>query len=428
MQLINEQSSTAPFDQPRFFRANDGVYKRIESPWGSYYSKVPDPKGQPKPKELDNFHLHPNYAKLPAELLQAIITLFRHYLKDNHSVKNKNKQSFNEADETTEVQVCLLRKEDNPDIWKVVVPKQIVGAVTVDAVLNESCDILTGEEYTVFPPTGYIHAGSVHSHHSMACFWSSRDDRGELGVPGKHCTVGYLTQSTFGICCSIVLNKKRYVLHPSDCLDLSLCSAAAPIPNDHNLSWECTLASGTISDKVHSYITKPKLQLLHTAHQSTNLHLPNWSSTNKSKVKKKKKSKSSKTTDWSNWDNIDWAPRYDYSSSKYLDADNAEVKDPERLIDYLNSKALRQELIYILDLLYTSHQDPYDSPIGDLSQDQKEALLALRDLLMDLFESLQSFPGFELVVIDVITSVLEVSEDLLEPDLLDALDNLYSQS
>lgn len=411
----NINAAAEVFGNPKYFRADDGVYKRIESPWGSYYSKVPDPKGKPKPPELEEFQLNPNFAKLPGHLLQAIVTLFRQYLKSSHN-KPKVKHQSHFQDDTTEVQVCLLRKEDNPDIWKVVVPKQVVGAVTVDAVLAESCDLLTGEEYTVFPPIGYIHAGSIHSHCDFACFWSGRDDRGELGVPGMHCTIGHLSQTHFGVCCSIVLNRRRYVVEPPYCLDLSVTKGAQAIPKDHCYSWIAQIDNVAISDKVHKYITKPQRRVFTPTTHTSSLNkgksfLKDWSV---SGHKTKKTGKVGKKT-WEDWDAIDWAPRYNY--------DATQEANPVNMLDYLNSSGLRQELTYIMDLTYAASQRSYDDPNGNLTSEQKEALCTARDFLADLFESLCCYPGFELAVIDALACAYQLGEELSQ-EVIDALESL----
>lgn len=142
-----------------FIRGKKGVYKLCKNPFGSYYRKIDDPKGVPEPENLEYFYLNHNLAKIPQHLVQAIVGFFRAYLREERGAVNYKKAY---TDSTTEVQVCLLLKEDDPSEWKVVVPRQVVGSVTVDARTNRSCDILTGEEYDVFPPVGWLHCGSMH--------------------------------------------------------------------------------------------------------------------------------------------------------------------------------------------------------------------------------------------------------------------------
>lgn len=413
--LNNAAAAAVDFDQPKYFRASDGVYKRIDSPWGVYYAKVPDPKGKEKPPQINEFQINPDFSKLPAHLLQAIITLFRQYLRSPEPPKHKSPINYlntlqQQKDETTEVQVSLLRKEDDPDVWKVVVPKQIVGAVTVDATLAESCDILTGEEYNVFPPIGWVHAGSCHSHHSMPCFWSGRDDQGELGVPGMHCTVGYLTNEQFGICCSIVLNKKRYVVDPPHCLDLSKTEGAKPIQADRCRSWTAELGSSKISDKVHSYISKPAPKAFtYTYIEKPVGNKPGKSSKSVAKVGTRLKG-------WDNWNELDWAPQYNYEQGRHV----SRKDDWSTLGEYLDSSALRYELQIIMDFIYANNQSVYaaDEPF---SPEQLEMLVAARDFLRDVFDVLSEHPGSELAVICALYDSFGVKASAQILDLLDYL-------
>ena len=400
------------FTKPNYFRAPDGVYKLIDSPWGSYYSKVPDPKGKEKPVELEQFHLNPEFSKLPAELLQAIITLFRVYLKPTKTSPGKH-ATYTES--TTEVQVTLLRNEEDPNIWKVVVPKQVVGSVTVDALLKESCDILTGEEYNIFPPLGWVMAGSTHSHHSMSSFWSGRDDMGELGVPGMHCTVGRLTEKEFSICCSIVLNGKRYIVEAEDCLDLSLTTAATPMKGDTCHSWMCNLNSGTVHSKVHEYIT----QKSYVAPQSNKRYsLSTWAP--QASYGKKKSPRYDTPNDyakwggdyWTNsgWDSSDWATKYDYRTSKISE----EEISAQELMDYLNSNMFQQELNGIVEMLYTISSAKYDSPRDLVSLERLDAIDMTTNLLIDLFEILYSCPGMELALLKAVAYCYSIE---LKPEM-----------
>ena len=194
----NDLTELAPF-----IRTKDGCYRLQDSAyWGKYYVKVKDPKGSDAPDTLEYLWLKPDFPKMPFELLQGIITFFRKYAVDQGVTGN-------------EVQVCLLRSETDPSKWKVVVPRQVVSGGTVDAELNHNCDLFTGEKYTSFPPEGWCHAGSIHSHVQMPAFWSVRDDKGELGVPGMHCTIGKISETKFDIVASVVVNKRRYIFDPT---------------------------------------------------------------------------------------------------------------------------------------------------------------------------------------------------------------------
>lgn len=138
-------------------RTPKGCYKlHTSDAWGKWYKQIDDPKGvDVDPAVLRTFTLTENFPKVPISTIRKIVSFYRHYIT--------NLAASSRAD-TNEVQVLLLRKEPDYKEWKIVVPKQTITAVTVDAITNECCDISSGEEYTVFPPEGYAHAGSSHSH------------------------------------------------------------------------------------------------------------------------------------------------------------------------------------------------------------------------------------------------------------------------
>jgi hypothetical protein len=191
------------------------------------------------------------------------------------------KQNGRYIEGATEVSVCLLRSETDPSQWKVVVPLQEVTAVTVDARTEYSCDLFTGEEYTVFPPEGWLHAGSLHSHQQMDAFWSSRDDQGELEVPGMHCTVGSITDHSFSICSSIVLNKNRYIYDPRHLLEIPP-NSVAPSPTSPKSIYSATRTKGItinfsekveISDVCHNYVNLPKVSATYSHYRKPNVKI-----------------------------------------------------------------------------------------------------------------------------------------------------------
>jgi len=110
-----------------------------------------------------------------------------------------------------EVEALLCRKMDNLSEWKIVIPKQQVTHASVHAETAQSVDIETGEIYKVFPPTGWLHAGSTHSHNTMAAFYSKTDDDSELTVPGLHIVIGSINREkeTYDAVASIVLRQIR---------------------------------------------------------------------------------------------------------------------------------------------------------------------------------------------------------------------------
>jgi hypothetical protein len=102
-----------------------------------------------------------------------------------------------------------------------VVPKQIVTGTHVEADLRQSVDLETGEEYTMFPPLGWVHAGTSHSHNTMSAFYSPTDDASELSVPGLHIVVGSIDHKKmeYEYIASIVLQKNRKSVDLFDVVD-----------------------------------------------------------------------------------------------------------------------------------------------------------------------------------------------------------------
>lgn len=207
------EGAEAPTLEP-FVRAKKGCLKLVTSPyWGSWYKQVDDPKGKDiDTKELlEQFWIKESFNKVPLEQLRRIVTFYRRYVS--------NVAANSEVD-TNEVQVLLLRSETDITAWKVLVPKQIITAATVEAVTHPCCDLETGEDHLVFPPEGWAHAGSSHSHNTLEAFFSGKDDRGELTVPGLHFVIGRITTSSFHIKASIVMNRIRFIVRPEWVLEI----------------------------------------------------------------------------------------------------------------------------------------------------------------------------------------------------------------
>lgn len=187
----------------------DGVFKNtLSQAWGAYWAKVDDPEAnETNDLNQSSFKLIENFPKIPADLWSAVIKLYFDH------AKNKN-----------EVQVLLLRDEDTLSHWKIVVPRQEVTGTSVDSYnFNDCCDLITGEKYTVFPPEGYIHTGSSHSHHVLKLAdFSSIDDKNELSVNGAHILVSNVNFANMEYIptASIVLRKRRYYLPAEKVIDL----------------------------------------------------------------------------------------------------------------------------------------------------------------------------------------------------------------
>lgn len=187
----------------KFYRTKSGCYGLVNNPyWGKYYRAIPDPAGVEVPDCIDDFMLAENFAKLPSKTLYSIVDFFRHF-----------------EEKRIEAQVILLRGEEDVSLWRVVVPAQIVTGGSVSSNSKSLCDLLTGEMFTEYPD-GWVYAGTMHLHPgNLDAFWSSTDDENEINNPGMHCTVGYVSQHKFNICCSICLGGNRYVFQPDAVID-----------------------------------------------------------------------------------------------------------------------------------------------------------------------------------------------------------------
>jgi hypothetical protein len=191
------ESKTATIEP--FVRGKSGCLQLITSEyWGSWYRAIDDPKGKDvNIKELlSQFWIKPDFDKVPLIDLRRIVTFYRKYISN---------VAANSTVDTNEVQVLL--------------PKQIITLATVEAVTHPCCDLETGEDYDIFPPVGWVHAGSSHSHNTMSAFFSPKDDLGELTVPGLHFVIGSITAGSYDIKASIVMNRARFLVPPTHVLE-----------------------------------------------------------------------------------------------------------------------------------------------------------------------------------------------------------------
>lgn len=186
-----------------------GCFVMRSSPaWGTFLQPTtdPDPKAISLTEyEREGIHLIDNFPKVPPELWSRIIGLYFYMCPP------AEKLSSSYHDNQLEVQVCFLRDTETKTKWKVVVPKQIVSGISVKSELNQCIDITTGEKYDQFPPLGWLHAGSSHSHNTMDAFFSFIDDKSELTVPGMHIVIGNIDHAKmeYSYQASIVLRKLR---------------------------------------------------------------------------------------------------------------------------------------------------------------------------------------------------------------------------
>lgn len=183
---------------------------------GTILRAVDDPDGVTlEPELFAAIRLEPNFQKIPAELANRISDLYVTML-------GRQKEagfSFQSTDAQKEVSVVLLRDEETQTKWRVLVPTQVVGGASVEADYTKPlCDIVTGEKIEQFPPPGWLHAGSSHSHNTMGAFFSGVDDKNELPMPGVHFVLGGFRQVevegghiwNFDVAASIVYHHRRF--------------------------------------------------------------------------------------------------------------------------------------------------------------------------------------------------------------------------
>jgi len=201
----NDQLIRTPFS---------GVYLPKLTAWGAYYQQIPDPLATVDKVPVE-FQLRPDIPKIPYSLWSAIIDLYFHYARIS----------------SLEVSVLLLRDAATKQQWKVVVPKQTVTGASVHAEDFANCiDLITGEVYDQFPPAGWLHAGSSHSHHVMSCSFSAVDDANELDVPGAHILVRSISLAKMEYVpdASIVQQRKRYKIAAADLIELAGAEGEEP--------------------------------------------------------------------------------------------------------------------------------------------------------------------------------------------------------
>lgn len=161
-----------------------------------------DPLADITEDDVKELFIFESFPRINHQLWLAIVDLYFYLAKS---------KSFS----SLEVSVVLLRNENNPDEWRVVVPTQKVTVASVNASFEKCCDILTGEELT-WPIENYAHAGSSHSHHTLTLdTFSSVDDANELSVPGLHLLSSCLNLATnsYKITPSLVRGKQRYFIN-----------------------------------------------------------------------------------------------------------------------------------------------------------------------------------------------------------------------
>jgi hypothetical protein len=179
----------------------DGTYEVYEGPWGSYLRKCRDPEANVtiSKEQLDLFEIRSDIPKIPSEIWTPWIKLCFYFV--------------DKVPSELEVSVRFLRSETDETQYRAIVPRQSVTKAAVDADdFNDSCDLVTGEKLTEYPPAGWIPIGSSHSHNTMGAFFSPTDDSSQLKDPGIHFTVGGIKTETmtYNIAASVVAQGRRF--------------------------------------------------------------------------------------------------------------------------------------------------------------------------------------------------------------------------
>lgn len=131
----------------------DGCFEFYQGGWGTYLRPIDDPEANViiTTDDLKSFTLKEGIHKIPADLWQRWIQLCFHYVEKVAS--------------NLEVSVRILRSEEDPSKYRIVVPEQKVTAASVRADnFDIAVDIETGEAIESYPPVGWIPVGSSHSH------------------------------------------------------------------------------------------------------------------------------------------------------------------------------------------------------------------------------------------------------------------------
>lgn len=196
-------------ETPSIFRTyKQGAFKLYESTWGKYLAPTIDPDANVvefTEEHFKMFELNEEIHQIPSNLWSAWIDLCFHYADK----VNKN----------VEVSMRILRSEDDPSVYKFIVPFQEVGGASVRVNdFQKSVDLISGEELTSYPPVGWIPVGSSHSHNTMSAFFSGTDDKFELSDPGLHIVVGSIDhqKQEYQLSISVTANNRRFIIDAND--------------------------------------------------------------------------------------------------------------------------------------------------------------------------------------------------------------------
>lgn len=179
----------------------DGTFGLRSNSWGQYLTRVDDPDANVEitKEQLTAIELHDDIQRIPADLWQRWIQLCFHFVK--------------QGARNVEVSCRLLRCEEDPSQWRILVPPQEVSSASVRAdTFDGAIDIVTGETCPSWPPDGWLPAGSSHSHNTMEAFFSGTDDKYELGDPGLHIVVGSIDvkANRYTLKASVTASRRRF--------------------------------------------------------------------------------------------------------------------------------------------------------------------------------------------------------------------------
>lgn len=201
--------------------SRDGCWSLKENAWGKFLAPCPDPDANVviTKDQLEGFELKENVPKIPAALWNRWIQLCIELMKRGTG--------------NLEVSCRLLRREDDPGWYRILVPVQKVTGVSVRVdTFDKAIDIQTGQVVDQWPPEGWRPCGSSHSHNSMDAFFSGTDDQFELGDPGLHIVVGKINPDTgsYVLKASITANFRRFFIDPDDIIALDPGTTASYHP------------------------------------------------------------------------------------------------------------------------------------------------------------------------------------------------------
>lgn len=300
--------------------AENGCWEVYNGTWGSYLRPTFDPEANAviTDDHLKHFELNENIHRIPAELWAKWVKLCFYYV--------------DKVQACVEVSMRILRSEEDPSVYRFLVPRQKVSgaSVRVDS-FDEAIDLDTGEEITQYPPEGWIPVGSSHSHNTMQAFFSGTDDKYELGDPGIHIVVGSINTKDmkYTIAASVVGSGRRFSVDFDKLIDATPVSGLEFHP------------------KVIDYVDYTTPVTMYSTKGGFTQYPSKWT---------KKETKSVKT-DWNNLQNWGWEdndysdPFYwsgTYSSNKSINVwnivDSAKDFVNENRSDFNALKELREEL------------------------------------------------------------------------------------